>query len=313
MKISFVIPCYRSEKTVSSVIAEIVTIMDSSQYDYEIIAVNDCSPDNVWRVLKDLAACNKKIKAICLAKNMNKPSALMAGFNYSSGERIVFLDDDGQCPMNRVFDLLKPLDEDYDASIARYPRKKQSAFKNFGSWLNAVMARIMINKPKDLQISNFVAVKRFVVNEIIKYDLPYPYFGGLLLRTTSKVTNVEMEERSRTVGKTTFTFFKLLGVWTNGLTAFSVKPLRLASLIGTAYALLGFLYGLYAIINKIIHPGVIKGYSSTISILMFTCGIMMLMLGLIGEYLGRIYICINKSPQYVVRETANIEKDKKEE
>lgn len=283
--------------------------MDPSEYDYEIIAVNDCSPDDVWRVLKDLAGCNKKIKAVCLAKNMNKPSALMAGFNYVTGDYVVFLDDDGQCPMDHVFELMKPLDEGFDASMARYPKKKQSGFKNFGSWLNSVMAMAMINKPRDLQVSNFVAVKRFVVDEIVKYNLPYPYFSGLLLRTTSKVTNVEMEERSRKIGTSTFTFAKLLGVWMNGLTAFSIKPLRLASLIGTIYALLGFLYGTYTIIYKILNPSVPKGYSSTIAVIMFTCGIMMLMLGLIGEYLGRIYICINKSPQFVVRESVNTEKD----
>lgn len=283
--------------------------MDPSEYDYEIIAVNDCSPDDVWRVLKDLAGCNKKIKAVCLAKNMNKPSALMAGFNYVTGDYVVFLDDDGQCPMDHVFELMKPLDEGFDASMARYPKKKQSGFKNFGSWLNSVMAMAMINKPRDLQVSNFVAVKRFVVDEIIKYNLPYPYFSGLLLRTTSKVTNVEMEERSRKIGTSTFTFAKLLGVWMNGLTAFSIKPLRLASLIGTIYALMGFLYGTYTIIYKILNPAVPKGYSSTIAVIMFTCGIMMLMLGLIGEYLGRIYICINKSPQFVVRESVNTEKD----
>lgn len=309
MKISFVIPCYRSEKTVGSVISEIISVMDPSEYDYEIIAVNDCSPDDVWRVLKDLAGCNKKIKAVCLAKNMNKPSALMAGFNYVTGDYVVFLDDDGQCPMDHVFELMKPLDEGFDASMARYPKKKQSGFKNFGSWLNSVMAMAMINKPRDLQVSNFVAVKRFVVDEIVKYNLPYPYFSGLLLRTTSKVTNVEMEERSRKIGTSTFTFAKLLGVWMNGLTAFSIKPLRLASLIGTIYALLGFLYGTYTIIYKILNPSVPKGYSSTIAVIMFTCGIMMLMLGLIGEYLGRIYICINKSPQFVVRESVNTEKD----
>ena len=311
LKISFVIPCYRSEKTVGSVIAEIISTMDPSEYDYEIIAVNDCSPDDVWRVLKDLSACNKKIKAINLSKNMGKSSARMAGFNNATGDYIVSVDDDGQCPVDRIFDLIKPLSEGYDASIAKYPKKKQSAFKNFGSWVNSVMTRVMINKPKDLQVSNFSVVKKFVIDEIVKYDHPFPYFSGLLLRTTTKVTNVEMEERARISGKSTFTFAKLITLWMNGLTAFSVKPLRLATMIGTAYALLGFLFGIYTIIYKIINPNVAKGYSSTISIIMFTCGIMMLMLGLIGEYIGRIYICINKSPQYVIKETVNIESDQK--
>lgn len=305
MKISFVIPCYRSEKTVSTVIAEIITIVEASEFDYEIIAVNDCSPDDVWRVLRDLSACNKKIKALNLSKNMGKSAARMAGFNYAEGDYVVSVDDDGQCPVDKLFDLIQPLKEGYDASIAKYPIKKQSAFKNFGSWVNSEMSKIMINKPKDLQVSNFIGVKKFVIDEIIKYDLPYPYFSGLLLRITRKIKNVDMEERERISGSSTFTFSKLVGMWMDGLTAFSVKPLRLASLIGTAYALLGFIFGVYTIIYKILNPEVPKGYSSTISIIMFTCGILMIMLGLLGEYIGRIYICINKAPQYVVREAIN--------
>jgi undecaprenyl-phosphate 4-deoxy-4-formamido-L-arabinose transferase len=313
MKISFVIPCYRSEKTVGGVIAEIIQTVEKSDYDYEIICVNDCSPDDVWRVLKDLAGCNPKIKAISLAKNMNKPSARMAGFNYATGDYVVSVDDDGQCPVDKLFDLMKPLSEGYDVALAKYPKKKQSAFKNFGSWLNSVMAQAMINKPKDLQISNFSVSKKFVIDEIIKYDLPYPYFSGLLLRTTRKIVNVPMEERSRKEGKSTFTFAKLVAMWMNGLTAFSVKPLRLASIIGCLYAFLGFLYGGYTIFYKLTHHALPKGYSSTMTVNMFTYGIILLMLGLMGEYLGRIYICINKSPQYVIKETANIEKEKKEE
>ena len=221
----------------------------------------------------------------------------MAGFNYVTGDYVVSVDDDGQCPVDKLFDLMKPLSEGYDVALAKYPKKKQSAFKNFGSWLNSVMAQAMINKPKDLQISNFSVSKKFVIDEIIKYDLPYPYFSGLLLRTTRKIVNVPMEERSRKEGKSTFTFAKLVAMWMNGLTAFSVKPLRLASIIGCLYAFLGFLYGAYTIIYRLNHHALPKGYSSTMTVNMFTYGIILLMLGLMGEYLGRIYICINKSPR----------------
>jgi len=130
---------------------------------------------------------------------------------------------------------------------------------------------------------------------------------GLLLRTTSDIVNVEMEERERITGSTTFTFKKMLNLWINGFTAFSIKPLRISTFIGFLTAAIGFIYGLYIIISKLfIQSNVVPGYSSIMAVLLFVAGIIMLMLGLIGEYIGRIYISINNSPQYVIKETVNL-------
>lgn len=313
--LSFIIPCYRSQKTVSFVIDEIITTIKEREdkYDYEIIAVNDHSPDKVWEVLFEIAKENKKIKLIDLAKNMNKPSALMAGFSQAKGDIVVFLDDDGQCPANKTWDLIQPLYEGYDAAIAKYPKKKQSNFKNLGSKINSFMAKSIINKPKDLQISNFVAVKKYIIKEIIKYKNPYPYFSGLLLRTTSNVINVPMEERNRISGTTGFTFKKMLSVWMNGFTAFSIKPLRIATILGVFFAIAGFIFCAYTIVRKIVLNDVAAGYSSIMAMLLFIGGVIMLLLGMIGEYIGRIYISINNSPQYVIRQTVNIDEEKSNE
>ena len=176
MLLSFVIPCYGSEKTIELVVDEIISkVSERPGYDYEIIATNDCSPDNVWDVLLKLAAENKKIKLINFAKNMNRPGAVMAGLSVSSGDFAVIMDDDGQCPMDRLWDLLKPLDEGYDVSIAKYPSRKQSAFKDFGTNVNKKMTRFMLDRPKDMEFTNFMACKRFVVKEILRYKNPYPY------------------------------------------------------------------------------------------------------------------------------------------
>ena len=310
-KLSFIIPCYGSEKTVGIVIKEIDEVVNKNdKYDYEIVAVNDHSPDNVWNVLKEIAEKNSKVKLINLAKNMNRPGALMAGMSKVTGDYIILMDDDGQCPMENLWDLIKPLEEGHDVSIAKYPTYKQSKFKSFGTIVNRIMTEIIMEKPKDLSFTNFSAMKRYIVEEIIKYKNPYPYMTGLLLRTTSDIVNVEMEERERITGNTNFTFKKMLNLWINGFTAFSIKPLRISTVIGVITAAIGFIYGLYIIIHKLfVHSAVLQGYSSMMAVLLFIGGIIMMMLGMIGEYIGRIYISINNSPQYVIKETVNMNKE----
>lgn len=307
-KISFIIPCYGSEKTVKIVINEIIkTVLEKKEYDYEIVAVNDFSPDNVLDILKKLAQENEKIKVLSLAKNMNRPGALMAGMSICTGEYVVLMDDDGQCPIDHLWDLLKPIEEGHDVAIAKYPTYKQSKFKSFGTIVNRKMTEIIIEKPKDLSFTNFSILKKFIIEEILKYKNPYPYMTGLLLRTTNDIINVEMEERERITGNTTFTLKKMLKLWINGFTAFSVKPLRLSTIIGFFIALVGFVYGIYIVIYKaFIHPEIAQGYSSLMATLLFIGGIIMIMLGLIGEYIGRIYICINNAPQFVIKEAYNV-------
>ena len=313
-KLSFIIPCYGSEKTVGLVIDEINKVVSqNSRYDYEVVAVNDHSPDNVWQVLKNIAQNNPKVKLINLAKNMNRPGALMAGMSKTTGDYIILMDDDGQCPMESLWKLIEPLENGHDVSIAKYPTYKQSKFKGFGTIVNRKMTEIVMEKPKDLSFTNFSALKRYIVEEITKYKNPYPYLTGLLLRTTSDIVNVEMEERERITGSTNFTFKKMLNLWINGFTAFSIKPLRISTIVGIITAALGFIYGIYIIIHKlVVHTTVLQGYSSLMAVMLFIGGIIMMMLGMIGEYIGRIYISINNSPQYVIKETVNI-KDKGED
>ena len=306
--ISFVIPCYGSEKTIEPVINEIIDVISQkSEYTYEIIAVNDCSPDKVYDKLVALAGKNKKVKVINFAKNMNRPGAVMAGLNNAKGDYVVIMDDDGQCPMDKFWTLFEPIEQGHDVSIAKYPERKQSAFKNFGTFANKKMTEFIINRPKETEFTNFMIMQSYIVEEIIKYKNPYPYFTGLLLRTTSDIINVKLEERERISGSTTFTFGKMLALWVNGLTAFSIKPLRISSLIGVFCAIVGFVFGLITIIRKLVVSNISVGWSSTIAILLFVGGLIMLMLGMIGEYIGRIYISINNSPQFVVKEMINFD------
>ncbi|MEE1155089.1 MAG: glycosyltransferase [Acutalibacteraceae bacterium] len=309
--LSFVIPCYGSENTINAVIDEIISVVSQKQeYDYEIIAVNDQSPDNVINVLKLIAAKNKKVKVIDLAKNFGKHSAVMAGFSQVKGEYIICLDDDGQCPMDRLWDLLEPVEKgEADYSMADYAVKKQSKFKNLGSAANSLMSYILLNKPKDMHFTNFKAMKRFIVDEIVKYNNPYPYLEGLTLRTTNKIAMVPMEERDRIAGVGHFTFKKSISLWVNGFTAFSVKPLRISTIIGLICSIIGFIYGLVVVVRRLCNPAIMLGYSSIMAAMLFIGGVIMVMLGMIGEYIGRIYISLNNSPQYVIRDIINKDDD----
>ncbi|MGN0596119.1 MAG: glycosyltransferase [Ruminiclostridium sp.] len=307
-KISFILPCYGSEKTLGLVVEEIIAVIgQKKEYDYEIIAVNDCSPDGVWEVIKTLTANNSRIKGIDFAKNRNRPGAVMAGLANSTGDFCVVMDDDGQCPMPELWKLIQPLYEGYDVSIASYPERKQSKFKNIGTAVNKLMSEFIIGRPKNLQFTNFMAMKRFVADKLTEYTNPYPYLTGLLLRTTQHIANVPMEQRARLEGNTTFTFKKMVSLWMNGFTAFSIKPLRVADIIGAVSALIGFIYAIVIVVRKLLEPNIAVGYSSLMAAILVIGGIIMILLGLIGEYIGRIYMCINNSPQYVIREKINFD------
>ena len=305
--ISFVIPCYRSAETIGKVVAELDAAMGKlPAYTYEIILVNDCSPDDTFEVIRGLCAQREDICGVNLARNFGQHAALMAGFGYTHGEVVVCLDDDGQTPADEVGKLLAGIEEGYDVVYAKYAHKQHSGFRNFGSKVNELMTRVMLGKPRELYLSSYFAASRFVIDEILRYKNPYPYVIGLVLRTTKNITNVEVAHREREVGVSGYTMGKLLGLWFNGFTAFSSKPLRFATAMGCLTACGGFLYGIYTVVKKFVNPNVPIGFSAMMAALVFIGGMIMLMLGLIGEYIGRIYISLNNSPQYVIRECINV-------
>ncbi len=279
--------------------------------NYEIVLVNDCSPDDTFETIRNLCEQDSRITGINLAKNFGQHSALMAGFHYAKGDIVVCLDDDGQTPADEVGKLLDGIKNGADVVYAKYIHKHHSSFRNFGSRINELMTRIMLGKPKYLRVSSYFAMKKFVMDEMIRYQFAYPYVIGLVLRTTKNIINVEVHHRDRAAGESGYTFGKLLSLWFNGFTAFSVKPLRIATVMGAGCAGVGFLYGIYTIIKKIIinPPGLTTGFSALMSVLVFMGGMMMLMLGLVGEYMGRMYISMNNSPQFVISEVTGASKD----
>lgn len=309
-KVSVVIPCYRSENTLRMVVDEVRTTCQlHPEYDLEIVLVSDASPDHVYDVICELARDDARIKGIEMARNFGQHSALMAGYRATTGDIIISLDDDGQIPSDRMFELVEKIQEGYDVVYANYTNSTRGAFRGMGTKINDIMADKLIDKPRNLQITSFFAMKRFIKDEIIRYDAAFPYIAGLVLRATKKICNIPVTLRERASGKSGYTFKKLLSLWMNGFTAFSIKPLRVSTIAGVVCAAFGFALGLYTVIHKILDPSVAAGYSSTMAVLLFVGGMIMLMLGMIGEYIGRIYISINNSPQYVIRRSINCESD----
>ena len=186
--VSFVIPCYRSEQTVGGVVEEIRTTMDGlTGYDYEVILVNDSSPDQTMNTIRNLCDTYPFITGIDLAKNFGQHAALMAGMRQSRGDIVVCLDDDGQTPANEVGKLLDKLKEGFDVCYASYGKKQHSGFRNFGSKVNEQMTRVMLGKPKELYISSYFAAKRFVVNDMLRYIFRTLNSTETSLRTVSKI------------------------------------------------------------------------------------------------------------------------------
>ena len=306
MKISFVIPCYRSEKSLGSVVAEVKRTMSRRpELDFELILVSDHSPDGVWTVIRDLHNADPdRVKGLELARNFGQHAALMAGYSRADGDYVVSLDDDGQTPVDAVWSLIENLESNgRDVVYGAYRIKKHTGLRNLGSRVNDLMASWLLGKPRALKVTSFFVARRFVIAEMLKYSEPFPYVIGLVLRVTRNIGNVWVDHRERAEGVSGYTMVKLVGLWMNGFTAFSVKPLRVASYAGMLSSAIGFGFGVWAVVNKLfINPAAPLGYSSLMAAVLFIGGMLMLILGLIGEYVGRIYICISQSPQYVVRE-----------
>ena len=307
-KLSVVIPCYNSEKNIESVLNRDMQIFnDAGIHNYEFILVNDCSRDDTWNVLKQIADRYDNVMSVNLAKNCGQHGAIMAGFHYVTGDYIVVSDDDGQTQMEMVTILLKKIREGYDVVSTEWVnRGKRSFIRRMGTRLTHKLNNILMDNPENLDISIFFMARRFVIEEMKKYRYAYPYINGLILRTTHNIAVVEVDQLPRKSGTSGYSFKKLVSLWLNGFTAFSIIPLRIASFAGVISAFAGFAYGIYIIIRKLLSDNVALGWSSTNAIILFMFGITLCVLGMIGEYLGRIYMCINSSPQYIVKETLGV-------
>lgn len=301
-KISFVIPCYKSAKTIGFVVEKIYESFPVSEYKIELVLVNDGSGDDTFSTLKELAQNHEEIVAINLGKNMGQDAALMCGYNYATGDYIVSLDDDGQNPPSEAHKLLEKIDEGYDAVFGRFIERKYGLFKKISHNMNDWMAQVFVGKPKDLDLSSYFVMNRYLIDEVIKYKGNYPYVWGLMLRASSNMLNVCIEHKERKEGTSTYTFRKLVGAWVNGFLGFSVKPLRIATVLGFVTAFLGLLSLVFVVVCRILNPEEVEGWTSLVAIIAILGGVQLITVGVVGEYVGRIFSINSNSPQYSVHD-----------
>lgn len=306
MKYSIVIPCYRSSHTVRDVVE--LTAEEFGRLgidDFEFILVDDFSPDNgeTMSVLKTLASEHTYVTVVELAHNTGQHNAVMAGFAYAAGDIIITMDDDMQTHPSQLGKLLGKLDEGYDVIYGYYPDKKHSGFRNFGTWVNYITVRILIGKPKDLKTSSYCVMRRYVCENMIQYHAQYSHLQGLVLRTVAadKIASVPIEHFDRAYGTSNYTLRKLIGLWSN-IAGFSVVPLQIAKRCGIAISLIGIIGTVVLLIRKILHPAIVLGWTSVIVAIFFFSGILLFTIGMVGEYVGRMFLSLGNYPQYVVRD-----------
>ena len=309
MLISVVIPCYYSEKTIAKVVELTVEEFNKrNEYQCEFVLVNDGSTDGTYEQIQKLGKKYPFVKGINLLRNFGQHNALMAGLHYAKGSYVLGMDDDMQTHPSQIFKLIDKIMEGYDVVYGRYGKKKNSATKNLTSKLNEVSSRILLGRPKNIVSSNFWIISRQVAKEVIKYDSFNPYIDGIFYRVTHNIGNVEVQHHKREVGTSNYTLKKLMRLWL-AYWNYSVIPLRISSMIGAGMAGVGFLASVVTVIRKVLDPSMLMGWASTVCIMTIFFGLVLLSLGIIGEYLGKIILTINHTPQFIVRETVNTESD----
>lgn len=313
--ISVVIPCYKSSQTIGKVVEMTAAELERLGHnEYEFVLVDDCSPDDgaTAEKLKELSREHSFVRAVLLAKNAGQHNALMAALNYARGDLLIGMDDDMQTHPSQIQYLLAELEKGYDIVYGYYPEKKHSGFRNLGSYFNYLSVRILIGKPKELKTSSFWVIRKFVRDSVIEYKNPYAYLQGLFLRTTRNISCIPIQHFEREVGTSGYTFSKLVKLWSN-IMGFSVVPLRMAAWTGGFFALLGMIGAIVVFVRKLLVPSMALGWPSMMVAICFFSGINLMVLGLVGEYIGRMFLGLNRDPQYVVREVLDGKEEDKEQ
>ncbi|MEX3954875.1 glycosyltransferase family 2 protein [Trinickia sp. EG282A] len=301
-ELSIVVPVYRSATILPLLVQKIDEEMVKAGLvgRVELLLVNDSSPDNSWQVISSLAREFNFVKGISLRRNFGQHNATMAGLNHAIGEIVVVMDDDLQHPPEAIGEMIAALRAGYDVCYTNYRNRQHAAWKKAGSKFNDWVATRLLDKPKGLYLSSFKALRKEVVDEVVKYDGPYAYLDGLILDVTRSITTVAIHHQARHDGKGNYNLSRSLSLWLKMATSFSVFPLRLASIAGFSLALFSMVMILIVIAAKVLHPGIQAGWSSLIATILFIGGIQTTCIGLVGEYLGRTYLKLNHKPQFVV-------------
>ena len=305
--ISIVIPCYNSQATIRKVTEMVMEeFKKMPEYDCEFVLVNDGSPkDDTYGEIEKLGRDYPNVKGVNLLRNFGQHNALMAALHYTTGDYILGMDDDMQNHPSQIPLFLDKIQEGYDIVFGVFKERKFSAFKNLTGAVSRFLLWHLLDRPKDIQMSSFWCCRKYVRDEVVKYDGYNIFLQVLFFRTTHNIANIEIEHYAREVGESNYNFRRGLKLFMSCLN-FTVIPLRLATFFGTLFSAAGFIGAVVVLIRKLLDPSIAIGWSSLMCVLLVLFGICFLMLGIIGEYIGKLILNINKTPQYVIRETRNI-------
>jgi glycosyltransferase involved in cell wall biosynthesis len=302
LALSFVIPMYNAASTIVHVVRDIEQL--DVPGGHEIVLVDDCGGDNTIDVCRTLVAnARVPITVVAHARNFGEHNAVLTGWRHARGTHIVNLDDDGQNPPREALRLWQhAVASGKDVVYGHYEIKRHSAFRNFGSWLTNRMTDWALDKPAGFYLSSFRCVSAFTAHQVLNYSGPYPYIDGLLLQVTQRIDSIVVAHEARHVGESGYTLRRLIRLWLSAWLNFSLLPLRVATLTGFTMATIGMIAFVIVLWLWFVGRGPQYGFGWLMSALLIFSGIQLVMLGLIGEYLGRMFLTINQRPQAVVRE-----------
>jgi undecaprenyl-phosphate 4-deoxy-4-formamido-L-arabinose transferase len=301
MDLSVVIPVYRSAATLPQLLARLRAVLDGTGLDYEIVCVEDGSPDDSWRALEALRRQRPdRVVLVQLMRNFGQHNALMCGFRHARGQHVVTMDDDLQHPPEEVPKLLAAIKAaDFDVVYGVYDTKRHGSWRNLGSLVVNAFYRAVFRLP--IRVTAFRIMRRPLVESILSYTLNFTYIDGLLAWNTQRIGQVTVEHQPRAKGRSGYSLGKLVVLALNLFTNFSLLPLQLVSLCGFVVAMAGFAAALYYLVQYLLHQVVVPGYASIIIAVLVLGGLQLLSLGIVGEYLGRLHLNVNRKPQYVER------------
>jgi polyisoprenyl-phosphate glycosyltransferase len=304
-KVSIVIPVYRSAPILPELVRQIQEAMIAQGIGdcFELLLVNDASPDDSWPVIRTLAAQYPFVRGITLRRNAGQHNAIMAGLRHVRGRYVVLMDDDLQHPPAAIETLVRTLEEGYDVCYTRYANRQHAAWKQLGSRFNDFVATLLLSKPKNLYLSSFKSMRSEIAEEVVKYDGPYAYIDGLILDVTQSIASVEIQHQPRYAGESNYNLHRLLSLWMKMATSFSVFPLRVATYLGFALFAFSVVMSVFILIAKLLHPEYPQGWASLIATILLVGGVQTLCIGMVGEYIGRAYLKLNKKPQFVIGAT----------
>lgn len=309
--LSFVIPMYNSADTITALVRDIEAL--SVDGGHEVVLVNDGSADRTLDVCRDLVRTVRiPIIVVEHARNFGEHNAVLTGWRHARGGHIVNLDDDGQNPPDEAVRLWEHAKASgLDVVYGHYAVKQHSAFRNAGSWITNRMTDAALDKPAGFYLSSFRCVSAFIAGQVVGYSGPYPYIDGLLLQVTQRIGSLTVRHEQRRAGQSGYTLSRLMRLWLSAWLNFSLLPLRVATFLGFATAIAGLAAFAVVVALYLSNRGPEYGWGWVMASLLVFSGTQLVMLGLIGEYLGRTFLTVNQRPQSAVREVVtNVDADR---